>query len=146
MATWRERWNKELSRLTFKEPATATAVAGVRLALGPNVPADLLSLLNESDGVLGPYSEGLVWSADRIVRDNGHFRSEPRFRDLYMSFDSALFFGEAGNGDHFFFPVLPSGEIRTEVFVWNHENDNRSWAAQSLEDYVRWYLNAALEV
>lgn len=146
MASWRERWVKELSELKFQAPASVAAVEAISQAFGPNVPADLLSLLQESDGVLGPYSLDLVWSAERILRDNQMFRSDPGFKDLYMSFDSALFFGDAGNGDQFFYPVLASGGMRTDVYVWNHEDDSRTWAAHSLENYVRWYLDGTLKV
>jgi hypothetical protein len=146
LTTWRERWGAQANELTFCAPASETAVQEIIQKLGPGVPEDLVSVLRESNGVLGPYSLDLVWSAERILRDNLDFRSNREFQALYMSFDSAMFFGDGGNGDQFFFPVLGSGDVRSEVFVWNHEDDSRTWVAQTLEIFVMWYLDGTIKI
>lgn len=83
---------------------------------------------------------------DRIVEVNLMFRQNANFRELYMPFDHLLFFGDAGNGDQFAFPIQSDGLIhRLDVFVWNHEDDSRSWVARSLKDYLDRWLTGRLK-
>ena len=56
-----------------------------------------------------------------------------------MPFDHVLAFGQTGNGDLFFHPVL-RGEVREAVFVWGHEDDSRTWYARDVEDAVRRWM------
>lgn len=56
-----------------------------------------------------------------------------------MPFDHVLAFGQTGNGDLFFHPVL-RGEVREDVFVWDHEDDSRTWYARDVEDAVRRWM------
>jgi hypothetical protein len=74
--------------------------------------------------LIGEYGLGVVWPVARIVNDNLRFRTS--FRDLYVPFDGILFFADAGNGDQFGFAVTSAG-ARDDVFVWDHENDSRTW-------------------
>jgi hypothetical protein len=63
-----------------------------------------------------------------------------------MSFNSLLFFADAGNGDQFAFAIR-NGQIRSsDVYVWNHENDSRNWVAPSLEKYLTWWLDGSIEI
>jgi hypothetical protein len=63
-----------------------------------------------------------------------------------MPFDHLLFFADAGDGDQFAFGIL-NGEIRNpDIFVWNHENDSRTWVAPSLDVYLEWWINGKLKV
>jgi hypothetical protein len=105
----------------FRSGAAHPALARAEEQLGARLPADLRSLLAESDGVFGAYGLGLVWPTDRIASDNLRFRSQPEVRDNYESFESLLFFGDAGNGDQFAFPIAQGVVRSTDVFVWNHE-------------------------
>ena len=74
------------------------------------------------------------------------FRSKTDFRQLYMPFDSLLFFADPGNGDQFAFPIQSSSIRRADVFVWNHEDDSRTWVAPSLEKYLEWWLDGTIQV
>ena len=108
------------------------------------LPDDLRSLLAQSDGVEGIYGLDLVWPSARILDDNTKFRTLPTFRDLYMPFEPLLFFGDAGNGDQFAYRIC-GGRVRPGIFLWNHENDSRSWAAPSLERYFEWTFAETLK-
>src|SRR5262245_22851149 len=146
----RRSWRELVQRLTpdceFSPPATAAQIAAAEQALGAALPADLRSLLLESNGVAGLYGLGLVWPLERIEADNLAFRSNPDFCELYMPFDPLLFFADAGNGDQFAFCVL-AGEVRKDdVFVWDHESDSRTWVAPTLERYLDWWLSGKLKV
>jgi hypothetical protein len=79
----------------------------------------------------------------RIVDDNQLFRNNQDFIRLYMPFDPLLFFADAGNGDQFAFrwkAELP------DIFVWDHENDSRTWVAPSLAKYLEWWLNGTIKI
>lgn len=137
---WREMLLGLDSQLAFTDPASAADLRNAERALGLPIPTELASLLRESNGVSDPYGTGLIWALDRIVSVNATFRSSPDFAQLYMPFDSLLFFADAGNGDQFAFPITPAG-TREDVFVWNHEDDSRRWYASSLEQYLGWWLS-----
>lgn len=67
------------------------------------------------------------------MEQNLLFWSTDTFPGLYMPFDPLLFFGDNGGGDQFAFVLTPE---RPDIFVWDHENDSRLWAARGLEDYL----------
>ncbi|MFJ4776499.1 SMI1/KNR4 family protein [Streptomyces sp. NPDC088762] len=108
-----------------------------------SLPADLVSLLRESDGIEGEYGDGLIWSVERIASENRTLRDDVELATLYMPFDPLLFFADAGNGD--LFALLP-GLRRPDVFVWNHEDDSRTWVAPSLAKYLEWWLTGQIKL
>ena len=143
-------WRSYLSELgptiSLREPASSEAVLELRSDLGHGLSPELESLLVQSNGVLGEYDLDLVWPTSRIKSDNQLFRANADFRELYMPFDSLLFFGDAGNGDQFAFPVLAGQVRRSDVFVWNHEDDSRTWIASSLHQFLEWWVSAKIKV
>ena len=62
----------------------------------------------------------------------------------YHSQVSAL--ADAGNGDQFAFVVLDGEVRRDDIFVWNHEDDSRSWVAPRLEAFYEWWLIGRIEL
>jgi hypothetical protein len=93
-------------------------------------------VLAESDGIDGEYGLGLLWNIDRLRRDNIEFRTYPDFRELYMPFDGLVFFADAGNGDQFALSLTGN----CEVFLWDHENDSRTWVATSVMKYLEGFM------
>lgn len=141
--TWRARLAPLGKAVRLSAPASEGRVEALAGALGVSVPAELRALLLETDGVADRTGARVVWPADEIARQNREFRTKAEFRQLYMPFDSLLFFGEAGNGDQFFFRVLDGLVRDADVYVWEHETDNRVWIAPSLEPFlVRWLAEA----
>lgn len=144
---WRELIQQLTGECEFAPPASSDQIATAEISLGVNLPDPLRELLSETDGVQGEYGLGLVWPAKRIVEDNLMFRGNEEFRDLYMPFNHLLFFGDAGNGDQFAFPIDADGVIhRPDVFAWNHENDSRIWVAPSMKVYLDWWLSGRIEL
>ena len=74
--------------------------------------------------------------------DNAAFRANTEFRDLYMPFDGLVFFADAGNGDQFALSL--SGNH--EVYVWNHEDDSRTWVASSVLAYLEGWMTGRITV
>lgn len=130
---WKEAATGALPGVTFRPPVDRAALAAAEQRLGRGLPAQLAALLLETDGVVGAYAKGVVWSLDRIVEQNLLFWAPDAFPGLYMPFDPLLFFGDNGGGDQFAFVLTPE---RPDIFVWDHETDSRLWAARELEDYL----------
>jgi hypothetical protein len=115
-------------------------------AVGIALPDELKSLLRESNGVLGTSGLRLIWPAEEITQRNVMMRTDSTFLHSYMSFENLLFFADAGNGDQFAFRIIQGAIRRPDIFVWNHEDDSRTWAAPSLKHYLEWWLTGKLKV
>jgi hypothetical protein len=145
----RRDWKQLILRVepdaTFQEPASVKSLRALETGLDVTLPPDLRELLQVSDGVEGSYGLGVIWPCARILEDNTRFRESKQFRELYMPFDSLLFFADAGNGDQFAYPIATSIH-RPDVFVWNHEDDSRTWVAPGLAEYLEWWLTGKLSI
>lgn len=143
-------WRELIQGLTpdheFFPPTTWAEVSISEEKIGVRFPDDLRNLLRETNGVFGQYELGLIWPVERILADNLKFRADGRFREMYMPFDCLLFFADAGNGDRFAFPIQNNAIRNNDVFVWNHENDSRTWVAPSLAKYLEWWLNGTIRL
>lgn len=133
---WRELIKSLTDECEFKSPVDSESLQRAERSLGVALPEDLTALLRESNGVDGEYRLGLIWSAEQIETQNLEFRQNADFVDLYMPFDHLLFFGDGGNGDQFAFRVLGGKVDGGDVYIWNHENDSRTWCASSLRRYL----------
>ena len=132
---WQKLMSTHLPRAKAQAPATSSEIEAAESALGVPLPASLRSLLVQSNGILDEHESHLVWPAKTIAERNLSFRHNGEFSALYMPFDCLLFFGDAGNGDQFAFPIQ-GGEIRRpDIFIWDHETDSRSWFAGRLESF-----------
>ncbi len=89
---WRDLIASLATDVTFAPGATESSIAATEDALAVQFPDQLRSMLLESNGVLGEYDLGLVWSVDRIRDDNLDFRNNRDFADHYMPFEHLLFF------------------------------------------------------
>lgn len=126
----------------FASPASQADLVRCSRLLGHPVPSLLAELLLQSDGIEGEWGLGLLWNTSRIGRDNSEFRSDKNFRELYMSFDDLVFFADAGNGDQFAISLRGA----QDVFVWNHEDDSRTWVASTPLDYLKKWQSGELKV
>jgi hypothetical protein len=112
---------------------TPAAVKAAEKKLRLRLPDDLAAFLLEADGATGGFwGYDIVWPLDQIVQTHLIFRSD--YRDLYMSFEGLLFFGAAANGDQYGFRVLE--QAPGDVFLWDHEDDSRTWFARGLDHYL----------
>lgn len=90
----------------------------------------------------GEYGLGLVWDVERITKDNTWFRRDADYTELYMPFDPLVFFTDAGNGDQF----AVSMHGNQEVYVWNHEDDSRTWVAPTVLQFLEAWMTGRLKV
>ena len=140
---WRERIAEWTPDVAYRDGASEAAIRECEEALGQKLPKDLTELLRETDGVGDEFGGGLVWPVARIRQDNLAFRANSAFAKLYMPFEPLLFFADAGNGDQFAFVVR---DRPADVFVWDHENDSRSWVAPGLATYLEWFIDGRISL
>jgi hypothetical protein len=143
-------WCELIERLTtnhkFFPPVSQKEIQEAEKKLMLPLPSSLKELLLETNGINDKYGSGLIWPLQRIVNDNQHFRTFSDYQELYMPFDSLLFFADAGNGDQFAFAICRSQVRRPDIYVWNHENDSRTWQAPSLHHYLDWWLTGRIKL
>ncbi|MCM3364313.1 SMI1/KNR4 family protein [Niallia sp. HCP3S3_B10] len=144
---WKEFISSISNEHHFKEPATNYEIAQIQKEINVQLPEELAELFNETNGVFDNWNCPLVWSTSQIIEDNLFFRNFEDYKDIYMPFDNLFFFSDAGNGDLFCYAILKNGTIdKTDIFVWNHEDDSRTWVAASLKHFIEGWLTDRIGV
>lgn len=143
-------WKHYISTISkdysFKLPASAAEIGQITEELNVELPRKLLEIYNETNGVYDIFECHLLWPTERIVQDNLFFRNFTDYKDIYMPFDHLLFFSDNGCGDLFGYKIL-NGCIQTEdIYVWNHEDDSRTWAASSLESFIKGWITGEITI
>ncbi|KAK2762188.1 hypothetical protein FQN54_001197 [Arachnomyces sp. PD_36] len=140
-------WKTLISRLdteagwSLSPPAEKNNIKSTETTLNHPLPADLSALLLETNGINDTVNyTTVIWDVERIKTDNQFLRTDSSMQELYMPFESLLFFGDFGNGDLFGYARTGTGN---EIFVWDHENDSRVWVASGLEQYLERTAEAA---
>lgn len=75
----------------FKSPAKKAEISQIKEKLNVELPNDLSSLLNETNGVFDEYDCPFIWSIEQILEENLNVRKFDDFKDLYMPFDCLFF-------------------------------------------------------
>lgn len=153
-------WKEYLINLDFTNkttsfelrlPVSDGLLCDLQIQLGlKELPPELEELYRQSNGVDELSNKRIIsefiWTVDKVIQSNKEYRKNPDFKELYMSFDQLLFFSDAGNGDLFGFITLNGKFDRSDVFVWNHETDSRSWIAPNLATFVKWWASGTIKV
>jgi hypothetical protein len=134
----------------LRQPCDIKSLVAIETEFQIDLSDELKSLYQESDGILellGDQEIGtLIWLAEYLIKENKSYRETADFKDLYMPFDSLLFFGDAGNGDCFGYSILNGAIQKLDVFTWNHEDDSRTWVAPNLEKFIEWWVEGKINV
>jgi hypothetical protein len=134
-------WTKKLSKLaeTIKSiklglPATDAEISAVEGRLG-EVPIDLVNLLREVNG-----DNFVLLSTSQVIETNIRLRS----LDDFMPLDCLLVFAGNGCGDYYGYQIRKSGVCPHNIFMWDHETDERIWIADGLSGFLNKYLNGEI--
>jgi hypothetical protein len=133
---WHELAAEANLRLT--PPPRQEAVREAEQKLGCHFASSLRSCYQQTDAVTDEWGYAYILPVADLVQQNQQLRTQ--YRDLYMSFDDLIAFGQLGNGDLFFQPLAPPGN--DNVFVWDHEDDSRRWYATDVADAIRRFARA----
>ncbi|PEY99681.1 SMI1/KNR4 family protein [Bacillus sp. AFS018417] len=144
-------WKKFIKDISsdyiFKNPANISDLEQLESIFKIKLPTELKTFLNETDGVYGEYGCPLIWSSNQIQQENINIRSHKELNDFCMTFESLFFFSDAGNGDLFAYAVTKNGTIeKGDIYVWNHENDSRTWVAPSLQKFIEWWNQGKITI
>ena len=142
---WKNIIHSISSNLSLKNPATNDELTDIQQCIHVELPNDLYQLLKETNGIEGEYGD-FIWSALKIKTENMNMRNIADFKDLYMPFDCLLFFADGGDGDLFGYSILNGIVQRDDIYVWNHENDSRTWVAPSLEIFMEWWKSGKITI
>ncbi|MGB4773557.1 MAG: SMI1/KNR4 family protein [Daejeonella sp.] len=137
------------TRFSFNSPATERLLADLKVQFGlDQLPDELEELYKQTNGINelldGQVIAELIWPIERVIEANKEYRTG--FKDSYMSFDQLLFISDAGNGDLFGFVTLNGKFERSDIFVWNHEDDSRTWVAPNLTKFIEGWTNGTITV
>jgi hypothetical protein len=130
-------WKELLLNLTRRHeyvqlnpPATNREISRVEKKLGVKLPADLRNLLSEFNG-----DNYFIFSTGQIVEINTMMRK----LKCFMPLGCLLFVAGNGCGDYFGYPITGEGIKDWEIFLWDHESDNRTYKAAGLQDALEKY-------
>ncbi|QSB10078.1 SMI1/KNR4 family protein [Lysinibacillus fusiformis] len=129
---------------SFKPPASNAEIIQISEELNVKLPNKLFDLYNETNGVFDSFGCPLIWSTSQIVKDNLFFRNFSDYKDIYMPFDQLLFFSDNGCGDLFGYQILNRSIQTEDIYVWNHEDDSRTWVASSLEVFIKGWMTGEI--
>ena len=139
MSKWSELYSGLIAKhdyIKINPPANHDQIVTVEKTLGNKLPTELKELLLEMNG-----DGWLVFSTEQILETNVSVRG----LDCFMPLNCLLFFAGNGCGDYYGFPITLSDGVRDDnVFMWEHEYDNRIWKANNLEDTIRRYYNSEI--
>lgn len=114
------------------------------------LPAELEDLYIQTNGINqlldGTLIDELVWPIERVIETNNYYRSDPELKGVYMPFDQLLFVSDAGNGDLFGFETINGKFNSYDIFVWDHEDDSRTWVAPNLKIFIEGWTNGTIEI
>jgi SMI1 / KNR4 family (SUKH-1) len=133
-----DRWSRLAERKGFSlsAPPPAGAIDEAEARLGHPLSDALRSLYAQTDGFQDEWGCSCVMCLADLVTENEQMRNDAENRAHYMPFDSLLFFGQMGNGDLLFHPVLTAG-VPADVFLWDHEDDSRRWYARDVPEALK---------
>ncbi|WP_242251931.1 SMI1/KNR4 family protein [Bacillus cereus group sp. BfR-BA-01379] len=142
---WKNSIHSISPNLSLKKTAMTDELTDIQNCLHVELPNELYQLLQETNGVEGEYGD-FIWSTSKIKTENMNMRNIVDFKDLYMPFDCLLFIADGGNGDLFGYSILNGIVQRDDIYVWNHENDSRTWVAPSLETFMKWWESGKITI
>lgn len=126
----------------FNYPASEDELLEVEKALNVKIPKGLRNLLHETNGL----NDGTIMTIEDIRKTNLFLRNSDDMKENFMPIDCLLFFSDAGNGDYFGYPITNGDTWRTDIYVWNHEDDSRTWVASSLKNFLKIWISGQLSI
>lgn len=125
---------KTISFIHINPPASDSEIIHLENSFN-EIPDDLIKLLKELNG------DGCTFlSVNEIIETNQRLR---KIVD-YMPLDCLLFFAGNGCGDYFGYQIRKSGLCSYNIFLWDHESDNRTFAAGSMDHFISRYCNGEI--
>ena len=128
----------------FNQPASTNQIKEIEEKFCLELPSEFIDFLKETDGA--EVKDAGFLSSRLIIELNVDCRTDEIYMETFMPLDCLLFIGGSGNGDYFGYSIV-NGDIQTNsIYVWEHENDSRTWIAPSLEQLFIWWSEGKISV
>ncbi|KJS20911.1 MAG: hypothetical protein VR72_12775 [Clostridiaceae bacterium BRH_c20a] len=111
-------------------PATKHEILEIEKELGLMLSSDLKELLLEFNG-----DNFFIFSTAQILEINSMMREFTCF----MPLNCLLFVAGNGCGDYYGYAITGDGIKDWEIYMWEHEYDNRIYKANGLKDVIEKY-------
>ncbi|MEK1830284.1 SMI1/KNR4 family protein [Priestia megaterium] len=121
---WKDLIQNLSTDCVFREPASMEDIVVLEKLFSIQIPGELKTLLCETNGVNDGYGYSIIWSIEKIIRDNLNLGE--RMEDAYIPFNDLLFVANEGNGDMFGYLISNGCRQQNNIYVWNHEKINES--------------------
>lgn len=128
--------------------ATTEQITDLERTLGVELPDELHTLLEETNGAFREDGQHLIWSTDEMVEWNQQLWTHPGYRETYMPLDCLLFFSDAGVDGIKFALGLVQRKVPPirHIYAWYPIDDGRPWVADSVRRYLEWWLTGKLKI
>lgn len=141
---WKDLIQNISTECVYGEPASIEDIEVLEKLFSIQIPKELRSLLYETNGVNDGYGCSLIWSIEKIIRENLNLGD--RMEDVYIPFNNLLFFADAGNGDMFGYSTSDRSINQHDIYVWNYENNQRAQIAPSLKHFIEDWISGKLSI
>jgi len=137
---WTRFFETSWTACKLREPAAQASIEKYEDELNVPLPLPLQQLFRETDGVLGPDDEYLIFPLEELVDCNVELWLGNEYESDYLPLESFLFFGTDSLRNLFAYPILGDRPDKSKVFRWRRDNDSRMYYANGLEQYfyMRW--------
>lgn len=141
---WKDLIQNISTGCIYGEPASIEDIEVLEKLFSIQIPKELRSLLYETNGINDSYGYSLIWSIEKITRENLNLGE--RLEDVYLPFNNLLFFADARNGDMFGYSILDRSIEQNDIYLWNHRNNEQTNIAPSLNDFVEDWIRGKLSI
>lgn len=118
------------NNVRMNPPAARNDVLEVENKLDLIFPQRLKNLLSEFNG-----DNYFILSTKEIIEVNTNLRK----LTCYMPLNCLLFIAGNGCGDYFGYAITGEGINDSQIYMWDHESDNRVYIADGLKDLIEKY-------
>lgn len=118
--------------VVLADPATAETLAEVEAQLGLPLPAELRSLLAETDGLADDCGGEPVWPVERIGEEN-----QSRLGPVANADADLVFFGDTGTEDLFAYRAAGP-----DIYLWSATDERTRWVASDLRSMLDTWFTA----
>ena len=131
------RYMKENNFINPQPPVELSMIAEAESKLGVGFPDELKKMLSEMNG-----DKWLLWSVEQIVDDNMQIREY--LADCYEGINELLFIAGNGCGDYYAYSIQNGQILTTEMIIWEHEDNSKTFVAHSLLEMIDRYYNSEI--
>ena len=141
---WKDLIQNISTGCIYGEPASIEDIEVLEKLFSIQIPKELRNLLYETNGINDSYGYSLIWSIEKITRENLNLGE--RLEDVYLPFNNLLFFADARNGDMVGYSISDRSIKQNDIYLWNHRNNEQTQIAPSLNDFVEDWIRGKLSI